>query len=67
MTGFQPHPGLETNVLGQAVPSIPVENLCASLGLPVTILDPYDLESTSEHIFRNWGTLFWPIWSWSAP
>jgi len=52
MTGFQPHPGLETNVLGQAVPPIPVENLCASLSLPVTILDPYDLERTAEHIFQ---------------
>ncbi|MCU0580616.1 MAG: thiamine pyrophosphate-dependent enzyme, partial [Desulfobacterota bacterium] len=52
MTGFQPHPGLAVNVLDQPAPAIPMESLCASLGVPVTILDPYELENNTRVIYR---------------
>jgi indolepyruvate ferredoxin oxidoreductase alpha subunit len=52
MTGFQPHPGLAVNVLDQPVPPMPIENLCASLGVPVDVLDPYDLEDNTRIIYE---------------
>jgi indolepyruvate ferredoxin oxidoreductase alpha subunit len=52
MTGFQPHPGLAVNVLDQPAPAISIENLCASLGVPVAVLDPYDLEANTQIIYQ---------------
>ena len=52
MTGFQPHPGLAVNVLDQPAPAISIENLCASLGVPVAVLDPYDLETNTQTIYQ---------------
>ncbi|MCU0579464.1 MAG: thiamine pyrophosphate-dependent enzyme, partial [Desulfobacterota bacterium] len=52
MTGFQPHPGLDTNVLNQPAPAIAIEDLCASLGVSVDVLDPYELEVNTRTIYR---------------
>lgn len=48
MTGFQPHPGLDHNVLGEDVPSIDIARICEAIGARVEIRDPFDLEGTRE-------------------
>lgn len=50
MTGFQPHPGIEHNVLGEQVPSIDIAKVCKAIGARVEIRNPFDLESTREII-----------------
>jgi len=51
MTGFQPHPGTGSTAMGQAGTAVDVEQICAGLGLPYTVLDPYDLEATQEALY----------------
>jgi len=46
MTGFQPHPGLEVNALGDEVPKVDIAEVCRSLGARVEVRDPFDLEET---------------------
>ncbi len=46
MTGFQAHPGLEVNALGQGVPAVNIPELCRAMGATVRICDPFDLEGT---------------------
>jgi indolepyruvate ferredoxin oxidoreductase alpha subunit len=48
MTGFQPHPGLDHNVLGQEVPSVDIAKVCEAIGARVEIRNPFDLESSRE-------------------
>ena len=48
MTGFQPHPGLDHNVLGEEVPSIDIAKVCEAVGARVEIRNPFDLESVRE-------------------
>jgi len=48
MTGFQPHPGSEVDAEGNARPAISIEKLCESLGVPVTVVDPYDIEAAKK-------------------
>jgi indolepyruvate ferredoxin oxidoreductase alpha subunit len=48
MTGFQPHPGLDCNVLGEAVPPIDIARICEAIGARVEIRDPFELENTRE-------------------
>ena len=48
MTGFQPHPGLDHNVLGEEVPAINIARICEGIGARVEIRDPFDLEGTRE-------------------
>jgi len=48
MTGFQPHPGLEINALGEEVPSVDIAEVCKAMGAKVEIRDPFDLEGTRE-------------------
>jgi indolepyruvate ferredoxin oxidoreductase alpha subunit len=48
MTGFQPHPGTDRDAAGEARPAISIEKLCEGLGVPVTVVDPYDLETTKK-------------------
>ncbi|MBW2594596.1 MAG: 4Fe-4S binding protein [Deltaproteobacteria bacterium] len=50
MTGFQPHPGLKVNALGDEVPSIDIEEVCRALGARVEVRDPFDLEETRKTI-----------------
>lgn len=46
MTGFQPHPGVDRDAGGEIRPEINIEKLCESLGIAVTVVDPYDIEAT---------------------
>ena len=48
MTGFQPHPGLTVNAMGDEVPGLDIAAICRSLGIRVEIGDPFDLEGTRE-------------------
>jgi indolepyruvate ferredoxin oxidoreductase alpha subunit len=48
MTGFQPHPGVDRDAVGDARPEISIEKLCEALGVPVTVVDPYDIEATKK-------------------
>jgi indolepyruvate ferredoxin oxidoreductase alpha subunit len=48
MTGFQPHPGIEMNAMGDASPPIDIEKLCHALGVPVVVTDAYDIKGTTQ-------------------
>ena len=48
MTGFQSHPGLATNAMGEEVPKVDIAAVCASLGAKVVAADPFDLLKTRE-------------------
>jgi indolepyruvate ferredoxin oxidoreductase alpha subunit len=48
MTGFQPHPGTDKDAAGNARPQINIERFCEGLGVPVTVVDPYDMETTKK-------------------
>jgi indolepyruvate ferredoxin oxidoreductase alpha subunit len=50
MTGFQPHPGSPTNVLGDAAPALDIEKLCRAMGAKVEKSDPFDLEKTQKKL-----------------
>ena len=52
MTGFQSHPGLDVNAMGEAAPMVDIAALCGAMGVPVTIGDPFDLIGTGETLSR---------------
>jgi len=52
MTGFQPHPGSQTNVLGEEAPALDMEKICRAMGAKVETGDPFDLENTREKLNR---------------
>lgn len=52
MTGFQPHPGTDTNALGDSAPKIDIEILCRALGITVVITDPYDITGTKQKLLE---------------
>jgi indolepyruvate ferredoxin oxidoreductase alpha subunit len=48
MTGFQPHPGVDRDAAGDARPKISIEKLCEALGVPVTVVDSYDVKASRK-------------------
>jgi len=48
MTGFQPHPGLNIDAMGEQVTSVDIAEVCRAMGARVEIRDPFDLEETQE-------------------
>ncbi len=48
MTGFQSHPGIDINAMGDASPKVDIGALCASIGAKVVIGDPFALQETRE-------------------
>ncbi len=52
MTGFQPHPGLPINALGEEAPAIDIARVCESMGVKVEVGDPFDQPWTRETINR---------------
>jgi indolepyruvate ferredoxin oxidoreductase alpha subunit len=50
MTGFQSHPGVDYNAVGEASRPIDVEALCRSLGVSVTVTDAFDIKGTTTTI-----------------
>ncbi len=52
MTGFQPHPGLPVNAMGDEVPEVDISKVCDAIGAKVEIRDPFDLEETQQTLNR---------------
>jgi indolepyruvate ferredoxin oxidoreductase, alpha subunit len=52
MTGFQPHPGLKVNAVGQDVPSVDIPTLCTAMGARVRVCDPFNLEETLKALLE---------------
>jgi indolepyruvate ferredoxin oxidoreductase alpha subunit len=52
MTGFQSHPGLDVNAMGEAAPMVDIAAICRAMGVPVTIGDPFDSPGTRETLNR---------------
>jgi len=52
MTGFQAHPGLEKNALGQNVPAVDIPAVCKAMGAKVKVCDPFDLEDTLARLLE---------------
>lgn len=50
MTGFQPHPGLGIDALGEPVPKIDIALVCRSIGARVESADPFDLDETMRKL-----------------
>jgi indolepyruvate ferredoxin oxidoreductase alpha subunit len=48
MTGFQAHPGLEVNAVGDRVPAVDIPETCKAMGAKVRVCDPFDLEETRK-------------------
>jgi indolepyruvate ferredoxin oxidoreductase alpha subunit len=48
MTGFQAHPGLEVNAVGELVPAVDIPETCRAMGAKVSVCDPFDLEETGK-------------------
>lgn len=48
MTGFQPHPGIDRDAVGDPAPIVDIESLCHALGVPVVVTDPYDVKGTTQ-------------------
>ena len=46
MTGFQAHPGIPANAMGEEMPALDIAALCTAMGATVHIADPFDLEET---------------------
>ncbi|MFH1079049.1 MAG: thiamine pyrophosphate-dependent enzyme [Pseudomonadota bacterium] len=46
MTGFQSHPGLAVNAMGQEVPDVDIAKICEAMGAKVAVRDPFDLAET---------------------
>jgi indolepyruvate ferredoxin oxidoreductase alpha subunit len=58
MTGFQPHPGINLNAMGEPAPILDIESLCHALGVQVLVTDPHDIDGTTEKLLemlRNEG------------
>ena len=50
MTGFQAHPGVGYNAMGDPAPRIDIVKLCESLGVPVVVADPFDLRGVTKRL-----------------
>jgi indolepyruvate ferredoxin oxidoreductase, alpha subunit len=52
MTGFQSHPGLPVNAMGEEAPKLDIARICEAMGAKVETADPFDLEKTRVTINR---------------
>jgi indolepyruvate ferredoxin oxidoreductase alpha subunit len=51
MTGFQPHPGTGITAMGEPAGVVDIEALCKAIGAKVSVLDPFDIQETTERIY----------------
>jgi indolepyruvate ferredoxin oxidoreductase alpha subunit len=56
MTGFQPHPGTGRTALGEAAPNLSIESLCQAMGIPVQVMDPFQLQAATALLYRTLQT-----------
>ncbi|MBM4333839.1 MAG: indolepyruvate ferredoxin oxidoreductase subunit alpha [Deltaproteobacteria bacterium] len=52
MTGFQPHPGVGRNAMGEEVAPVEIEAVCRSFGAKVLVTDPFDLDGTKQKMLQ---------------
>jgi indolepyruvate ferredoxin oxidoreductase alpha subunit len=52
MTGFQPHPGTGRTAMGAEAPVVEIEGLCKALGAQVEVKNPFDVQDTTEAIYK---------------
>ena len=52
MTGFQSHPGIDVNAMGDASPVVDIAALCGAIGAKVVVGDPFALQETRETLNR---------------
>ena len=52
MTGFQSHPGLPVDAVGEEAHGTDLVKVCQAIGAHVEVCDPFDLETTQEILFR---------------
>lgn len=50
MTGFQAHPGVGYNAMGEPANRIDIEAICRALGAQVTVSDAFDIKGTTGKI-----------------
>jgi indolepyruvate ferredoxin oxidoreductase alpha subunit len=50
MTGFQSHPGVAFDAVGNEAPAIDAAELCRGLGCQVVVSDPFDLKGTTDKL-----------------
>jgi indolepyruvate ferredoxin oxidoreductase alpha subunit len=56
MTGFQSHPGLEVDAIGNQAPAIDVVKICEALGATVRVSDPFEPDTTRQTLFELFET-----------
>ena len=52
MTGFQSHPGLKVDAQGDEAIDLDIKAICESLGAEVRESDPFDFDTTQQHLFE---------------
>jgi indolepyruvate ferredoxin oxidoreductase, alpha subunit len=52
MTGHQPHPGSPVNAMGGSASAIPIADVVKSLGIELTLGDPYKVNQTIQTILK---------------
>jgi len=52
MTGFQPHPGVGKNAMGETVSPVEIEEVCRAFGAKVEVTDPFDIPDTRDKLLR---------------
>ncbi|HEX7371982.1 MAG TPA: thiamine pyrophosphate-dependent enzyme, partial [Thermodesulfobacteriota bacterium] len=52
MTGFQPHPGVGRNAMGDEVTPVEIEGVCRAFGAKVEVTDPFDIPGTRKQLLR---------------
>jgi indolepyruvate ferredoxin oxidoreductase, alpha subunit len=52
MTGFQPHPGIERNAVGDVAEAVDIAKVCEAIGAKVRVSDPFEVEKTQETLFQ---------------
>jgi indolepyruvate ferredoxin oxidoreductase alpha subunit len=50
MTGFQPHPGVGKNAMGDEVTPVDIEGVCRAFGAKVEVTDPFDIPGTRDKL-----------------
>ncbi|GAB4345086.1 MAG: indolepyruvate ferredoxin oxidoreductase subunit alpha [Candidatus Abyssubacteria bacterium] len=51
MTGFQPHPGIGVNALGDPTTAVSIEEVCKGLGFHVEVRDPFEVNDAVETLY----------------
>jgi len=52
MTGFQPHPGISVDAMGNEMPAMDVAAICRAVGARVEITDPFDIDGTRDRLLE---------------